>query len=79
MGFALEHLVEVDPESFSKYISLTIAFNDGTGFNDGRGGTVLVGLLHLQVNNQGLPALARDAALEVTQHAIGGLSAALRK
>jgi hypothetical protein len=78
MGFALEHLVEVDPESFSKYISLTIAFNDGTGFNDGRGGTVLVGLLHLQVNNPGLPALARDAALEVTQHAIGGLSAALR-
>lgn len=73
MGFGVEYLMEVDKYNFSKYTFLNIAFNDGGGFNDGRGKSVIIGYLHLQMNNQGFPQVAKQTALEIAETACQNL------
>lgn len=69
MGLIIEHLTESNPEDFMKYHMVMVAFNDGTGYNNGAGGTVVIGYIHLKLNNQGYPAIARKTALAVTEEA----------
>lgn len=73
MGFGIEYLTEVDKDNFSKYTFLNLAFNDGSGYNDGRGKSVIIGYLHLQMNNQSFPAVAKETALEIAERACQNL------
>ena len=34
---------------------INLSMNDGKGFNDGAGGTVVLTMLHLKMNNRGFP------------------------
>lgn len=73
MGFGFEHLTEPRDDHFMNYKFLNFAFNDGNGYNDGRGGTVVICLLHFKVNNQGFPAFARSALLEIANRSVSNL------
>lgn len=69
MGLVVEHLREADQENFQKYNMLMIAFNDGSGYNNDVGGTVVIGYLNMKMNNQSYPAVGRRTVIEVQENA----------
>ena len=68
MGFGVETLVDPDNEDFYQSTMLNLSFNDGTGFNDGNGGTVVITVLHFSINNNGFPETAAKSIEEIAQH-----------
>jgi hypothetical protein len=55
MGFGVEHLTDGNNGDFSISNMINLSMNDGKGFNDGSGGTVVLTMLHLKMNNRGFP------------------------
>jgi hypothetical protein len=53
MGFGVETLTDGHNGDYSASVMLNLSFNDGLGFNDGKGGTVVVNILHLKMANKG--------------------------
>ncbi len=79
MGFGVEHLTDVDNPNFLKSTMLNLSFNDGRGFNDGKGGAVVVTLLHFVLSNQGFPATATKSIQEIAQHTADGMYNGLKE
>lgn len=77
MALGFEHLTEFDPEHYYIYKNLNFVINDGAGYNDGRGGTVIIGYLHTKFNNQGYAPVSIQAVKEVMQAVISNLSKGL--
>jgi len=68
MGFGVEHLNDPENQDYKKSTMLNFSFNDGSGYNDGKGGTVVVTLLHFVIRNQGFPATATASIQEIAKH-----------
>jgi len=79
MGFGVEHLTDTDNPNFIKSTMLNLSFNDGRGFNDGKGGAVVVTLLHFVLSNQGFPATATKSIQEIAQHTAVGMYNGLKE
>jgi hypothetical protein len=67
MGFGVEHLADAANPDFTRSTMINLSFNDGEGYNDGKGGAVVITTLHFEINNQGFPSTARQAILEIAQ------------
>lgn len=65
MGLGVEHLIDVNNPDFDVSTMVNFSFNDGHGYNDGQGGTVVITLLHFVINNHGFPATARRSIEEI--------------
>lgn len=65
MGFGVESLNDPEGTDFVKSTMLNLAFNDGGGFNDGKGTAIVLNLLTISLKNKGFP--------ETAEHAIGKL------
>lgn len=65
MGLGVEHLTNPDEENYQKSVMLNLSFNDGEGFNDGKGETLVLNLLHITLNNRGFPKIAGRALNEL--------------
>jgi hypothetical protein len=65
MGLGIEHLTNPDEENYQKSVMLNLSFNDGEGFNDGKGETIVLNLLHITLNNRGFPKIAGRALNEL--------------
>ena len=59
MGFGVEALTE--PADFSTSTMLNLSFNDGQGFNDGKGQAIILNILHIKLQNKGFPETAAMA------------------
>ena len=68
MGLGVEHLVETDNPDYQKSTMMNFSFNDGQGYNDGKGGTVVVTMLHFVIRNQGFPATATTSIQDIAKH-----------
>lgn len=79
MGFGLEHLAKPDPEHYLIYNVLNVVLNDGTGYNDGKGGSVIIGYLHAKVNNQNYPAISIEAIIDIVNRVSTNLATGLMK
>lgn len=79
MGFGVEHLTDVDNPNFRRSVMLNVSFNDGSGFNDGKGGAVVITLLHFVLSNQGFPATATKSIQEIAQHAADSMYNGLKQ
>ena len=55
MGFGVEHLTDGYNGEYFISNMINLSMNDGKGFNDGAGGTVVLTMLHLKMNNRGFP------------------------
>lgn len=55
MGFGVEHMTDGNNGDFFISNMLNLSMNDGKGFNDGVGGTVVLTMLHLKMSNRGFP------------------------
>lgn len=67
IGMAIEHLLESPGDIYKTSSLVSISFNDGEGFNDGRGGTVVINFLKFVFNNQGFPQTAEATMMEIAQ------------
>jgi len=79
MGFGVEHLIDVDNPNYSRSVMLNVSFNDGSGYNDGKGGAVVITLLHFVLSNQGFPATATKSIQEIAQHAADSMYNGLKQ
>ncbi len=79
MGFGLEHLVDLNNPHYKTSTMLNVSFNDGGGYNDGKGGTVVVTLLHFVLNNQGFPATATRSIQDIAKHIADGMYQGLKQ
>jgi hypothetical protein len=61
MGLGVEHLVDGFNGEYHKSMLINLSFNDGQGFNDGKGGTIVLNMLHLVMDNKGFPDLTGKA------------------
>ena len=61
MGLGVEHLLDGYGGEYKKSILINLSFNDGQGFNDGKGGTVVLNMIHLVMDNKGFPELTGQA------------------
>ena len=65
MGFGLESLVDEANPDYKRSIMINVSMNDGTGYNDGVGGTLVFNLLHIEIDNRGFPKTASYAIGEI--------------
>ena len=65
MGFGVEALTE--PTDFTKSTMLNLSFNDGQGFNDGKGDAIILNILHITLQNKGFPETAEYAIGKIGQ------------
>ena len=79
MGFGLEHLVKADPEQYEIYNVLNVVINDGSGYNDGKGDSIIIGYIHAKINNQNYPAVSVVAITEIINKISANLAAGLMK
>lgn len=61
MGLGVEALSDPASPDYSRSVMLNLSFNDGQGYNDGRGGTITLNLLRLRLGNRGFPESVADA------------------
>ncbi len=67
MGLGVEHLVESPDKTYTTSNLVNFSFNDGNGYNDGKGGTVVINVLRFDFNNQGFPETAVSTMSAVAQ------------
>ncbi len=67
LGIAIEHLTESPGDIYKASSLVSISFNDGDGFNDGRGGTVVINYLKFKFTNQGFPQTAEQTMMEIAK------------
>ncbi|HYX35932.1 MAG TPA: hypothetical protein VE954_22760 [Oligoflexus sp.] len=73
MGFGVEHLNDPGNQSYSRSVMLNVSFNDG------KGGAVIVTVLHFVLSNQGFPATATKSIQEIAQHAADSMYNGLKQ
>jgi hypothetical protein len=61
LGFGVETLTDGNNGDFTVSTMLNLSMNDGTGYNDGTGGAVILNMLHLKMNNKGFPETTSKA------------------
>jgi hypothetical protein len=66
MGVAEEHLDGENPH-YIRSIQLTFAFNDGTGYNNDKGGAIIITLVHVIVRNEGFPEITSSVTTKVSK------------
>ncbi len=67
MGLGVEHLIESPDQTYTVSNLVNFSFNDGEGYNDGKGGTIVVNLLRFDFNNRGFPETAITTIYAVAQ------------
>ncbi len=67
MGLGLEHLVNSPDQTYKVSNLVNFSFNDGEGYNDGKGGTIVINVLRFDFNNQGFPETAVTTMTAVAQ------------
>lgn len=67
MGMGVEHLVSSPDQTYKVSNLVNFSFNDGDGYNDGKGGTVVINILRFDFNNQGFPETAIATMTSVAQ------------
>lgn len=67
MGLGVEHLTESPDGTYTTSNLVNFSFNDGDGYNDGKGGTVVINLLRFDFKNQGFPDTAVSTMAAVAQ------------
>lgn len=65
MGFGVESLTDPDNPDYHRSVMINLSFNDGTGYNDGKGGALVFNLLHIVINNRGFPVTASETINEI--------------
>jgi hypothetical protein len=65
MGFGVESMTDTDNPDYSRSVMINLSFNDGTGYNDGKGGALVFNLLHIVINNRGFPVTASETINEI--------------
>ena len=68
MGLGVESLIDVNNPDFDLSTMVNFSFNDGQGYSDGKGGTVVITMLHFIINNHGFPDTATRSIQEVAKH-----------
>jgi len=68
MGFGVDSLTDKNNPDYEKFVMLNLSFNDGGGYNDGKGGTIVLNLLHIVMNNRGFPVTATDSVGEIGKY-----------
>ncbi|MFW7378814.1 MAG: hypothetical protein ACOH5I_08410 [Oligoflexus sp.] len=68
MGLGVENLIDTNNPDFDMSTMVNFSFNDGKGYNDGNGGTIVITMLHFIINNHGFPETAASSIQEVAQH-----------
>lgn len=79
MGLGIEHLTDQGNPSFDASTMVNFSFNDGGGFNDGKGGTVVVTMLHFIIANSGFPKTATDSIGEIAKNIADGMYNGLKE
>ena len=79
MGFGVETMVDAENTDFLQSTMLNLSFNDGSGYNDGNGGTVVITMLHFRINNNGFPETAEKSIMEIAQHTANAMYSGLTK
>ncbi|HET9238157.1 MAG TPA: hypothetical protein VFO10_12935 [Oligoflexus sp.] len=67
MGMGVEHLVASPDQTYKVSNLVNFSFNDGDGYNDGKGGTIVINILRFDFNNQGFPNTAIETMTSVAQ------------
>jgi hypothetical protein len=67
MGMGVEHLIDSPDQTYKVSNLVNFSFNDGDGYNDGKGGTVVINILRFDFNNQGFPETAITTMTSVAQ------------
>lgn len=67
MGLGVEHLIASPDETYAVSNLVNFSFNDGAGYNDGKGGAIVVNLLRFDFNNRGFPETAVTTIMSVAQ------------
>ncbi len=67
MGLGVEHLIESPDNTYRISNLVNFSFNDGNGYNDGKGGTVVINLLRFDFVNQGFPDTAVKTMSTIAQ------------
>ena len=65
MGFGVETMMTPDNPDYYRSVMINLSFNDGKGYNDGKGGAIVMNTLHIVMNNRGFPATATTAIGEI--------------
>ena len=65
MGLAVEHLADESNSDYWDSKMVTASFNDGSGYNDGVGGAIVVTILQMQFDNKGFPDTAAAAFYDI--------------
>lgn len=73
MGLGIEHLMDTANNSYDASTMVNFSFNDGGGFNDGKGGTVVVTMLHFILANSGFPKTATESIGEIAKNIADGM------
>ena len=61
MGFGVEHMTDGNKDDYFISNMVNLSMNDGKGFNDGLGGTVVLTMVHLKMSNRGFPETTEKA------------------
>lgn len=67
MGLGVEHLIDSPDQTYKVSNLVNFSFNDGDGYNDGKGGTIVINILRFDFNNQGFPETAVSTMTSVAQ------------
>jgi hypothetical protein len=67
MGMGVEHLINSPDQTYKVSNLVNFSFNDGDGYNDGKGGTIVINILRFDFNNQGFPNTAIETMTSVAQ------------
>jgi len=67
MGLGVEHLTNSPDQTYKVSNLVNFSFNDGDGYNDGKGGTIVINILRFDFNNQGFPETAISTMTSVAQ------------
>lgn len=65
MGFGVESLADLENPDYYRSVMINLSFNDGSGYNDGKGGALVFNLLHIVINNRGFPVTASKTIDEI--------------
>ncbi len=79
MGLGIEHMTDTGNPSYDASTMANFSFNDGGGFNDGKGGTVVVTMLHFIIGNSGFPKTATDSIAEIAKNIADGMYNGLKQ
>jgi hypothetical protein len=79
MGLGVEHLIDSPDQTYKVSNLVNFSFNDGGGYNDGKGGTIVVNVLRFDFSNQGFPETSSQTIYAVAQGLAANMYDGLRQ